>query len=283
MGNEISVTRNKSIAEISDEFEKLSDENGLMVPEGYSINNALNSAWLKIIEAKGKGGVPVVQSCSKASIRNSLLDMLIQGLSPARDQCYFVAYGDQLVMMPSYFGKVAGLKRTGIVKDVIACVVYKDDEFEIEVKEGKYRILKHKTKFGNADGSIVGAYCTIEFIDGTEYTEVMTRKQLDSAWSMSKAADSPAHKKFPDQMARKTVINRAVKLYLKSVTDGNPVIDSIVRTTENEYIDDVEVKAQAVSLEPEYDNEPDVGAKEDVDLTDLANNTQASFPDESDD
>ncbi|MEG1313419.1 MAG: recombinase RecT, partial [Bacilli bacterium] len=73
--------------------------------------------------------MPVLQSCSKESICNALLDMTIQGLSPSKKQCYFVPYNGKLQLMKSYLGNIAATKRLKGVKDVFANIIYKGDEF----------------------------------------------------------------------------------------------------------------------------------------------------------
>lgn len=46
------------------------------------------------------GNTPV----GKASIANSSLDMIQQGLNSGKNQCYFIANGQKLQMSRSYFG-----------------------------------------------------------------------------------------------------------------------------------------------------------------------------------
>ena len=100
---------------------------GLVIPSDYSPANALNAAYLKLQEVKDKKGKPALTACTQASISMALLDMVIQGLSPAKNQCYFVPYGNQLTLMRSYMGTVAAAKRFGNIKDVFAQVVYEGD------------------------------------------------------------------------------------------------------------------------------------------------------------
>lgn len=66
-----------------------------------------------------------MEVCSRESIANSLLDMVVQGLSPAKTQCYFIVYGNQLQLNRSYFGTQAVLKRLTNVKDIWANVILK--------------------------------------------------------------------------------------------------------------------------------------------------------------
>ncbi|RZM21724.1 MAG: hypothetical protein EOO88_31790, partial [Pedobacter sp.] len=66
----------------------------------------------------------------------------------------------------------------------------------------------------------------VNYVDGTRDCEIMTLPQIHKAWAQggSKGA-SPAHKNFPDQMAEKTVINRALKIEVGSTDDSTLVRD----------------------------------------------------------
>ena len=88
-----------------------------------------------------------------------------------------------------------------------------------------------------------GAYAIVTFNDGTKFCEIMNMKQIRAAWAMGASrGGSPAHKNFPDEMACKTVINRALKVAVGSTDDGDlyddpevsdPVAARIEATIEN--------------------------------------------------
>lgn len=200
----------------------------LKIPKDYVPENALKSAYLILQETKDRDGKSALETCTPASIANALLNMVVQGLSPMKRQCSFIAYGGQLQMQREYAGTVALAKRFGGVKDVAANVIYENDEFEFEkvVATGRTRIIKHVQKFENIDiNKIKGAYATLIFEDGSTTSEVMTITQIRSAWNQGAAkGNSPAHRNFPDQMSMKTVINRACKLHI-STSDDSGVFD----------------------------------------------------------
>lgn len=207
---------------------------GFKMPQGYSPNNALKSAWLKLQTVEDRDKNKALAVCTPTSIANALFDMCIQGLSPAKNQCYFIVYGKELTLMRSYFGTAAVLKRLNGVEDVFAQVVYQDDIFEYEIDGGNIVITRHDQKLENIDmDKIVGAYCTI-VKNGKARSEIMTKKQIDKSWSKTKNGGS-VQKEFPDQMAKRTVINRAAKMYVNTSDDADELIESINRTTENEY------------------------------------------------
>jgi len=236
--SEMVVMKSEAVDLIANQIMELQKQGRLDLPKNYSVVNALNSAWLKMSMAKDMKGQPALDVCSSHSIQNALLTMCIQGLNPAKDQCYFVVYGDVLTLMTSYFGKVATLKQVAEIDDIFANVIYEGEAFEVEYGEDrKIHVKTHETKFGAQDNPIVGAYAVIRFTSGIEHTEVMTRKMIDASASMSKAKNSPAREKFPDQMALKSVLARATKLFLKSTADQNLLIETILQTNEQEYLD----------------------------------------------
>jgi recombination protein RecT len=197
----------------------------IRLPENYSPENALKSAWLILLEAKDKNGNPVLSVCTKESIANTLLSMVLQGLNPVKKQCDFIAYGDKLTLQREYHGTIALAKRYGDVKEAVGNVIYEGDEFAYSILPSGYKkIEKHVQKLDNIDpDKIKGAYATLIFEDENQdpYVEIMTMAQIRQAWMQgAMKGGSPAHKNFPDQMAVKTVISRACKLFISSSDDS---------------------------------------------------------------
>ncbi|WP_313515573.1 RecT family recombinase [Sphingobacterium sp.] len=199
----------------------------LVLPENYIPENAIRAAWLVLQEVSDKNGRPALDVCTKESIANAFLDMVTSGLSVAKKQGYFVVYGNKLQFDQSYIGDIAVAKRVANVKEVNAVTVYKDDEFEyaVDAETGRKKVISHKQKLTNIDpAKIVGAYAIVTFNDGSNDTEIMTLGQIQTSWSMGGSkGSSPAHKNFPDQMAEKTVISRALKIETGSSDDSSIV------------------------------------------------------------
>ena len=144
-----------NVRELSDQvagrLEDLKDE-GLALPTNYSAQNALKAAYLRLQGVKDRQGRPALTVCSQSSIANALLDMAIQGLSPAKNQCYFIVYGNELQMQRSYFGTIAALKRLASIEDIDAQVVHRGDKFEIGADEiGHIVVTKFEPSFTNLD------------------------------------------------------------------------------------------------------------------------------------
>ena len=151
--------------------------------------------------------------------------MVLQGLAVSKNQGYFIVYGDKLEFQRSYFGTVALAKRTGgITKDPVANIIYEGDEFvyEINPETAQIKILKHDQKIENIDNNkIKAAYALIKLPDCTSQIGLMSMQQIRAAWNQGPTkGQSPAHKNFPDEMAKKTVIGRACKLIINSSDDA---------------------------------------------------------------
>lgn len=252
MTNSVQNTNNKALTtqeknvteEVLTRVNDLSKKGELVVPPGYSAANALKSAWLMLQETVDREKKPVLQVCSKATIANSLLDMVIQGLSPAKKQCYFVAYGNKLQLMRSYMGTVAVTKRLKGIKDVKAYCIYEGDEFEqkYDLDTATLQITKFNPKFENIDlNKIKGAFAVVLGENGPIYTEVMNINQIKKAWGQGvayKSGKSTAHNNFTDEMAKKTVINRACKMFANTSDDSDLLIEAFNNSDEKTYDED---------------------------------------------
>lgn len=246
--NEVAINQKQVTSNILDRIEEMKIE-GLAIPKNYNASNALNIAFLELKDMKVRNK-PLLEVVTRDSIYQSLLNMVLQGLSPAKNQVYFIPYGEELQMQRSYFGTQAALKRLSDVKDIYAEVIRKDEKFEFENKEGRKRFIKHEQEFSTLDNPIIGAYAIIETENDGKLLEIMTKKQIDTAWSQAKTKN--VQNKFGDQMAMRTVINRAAKNHINTSDDSDMLVNAINATTENEY--DESVEPRDVSPEKEETN-----------------------------
>lgn len=235
MANELTLLQKDITDNIARKLDELKKDGGLAIPANYNPANALKSAFFEMTNSASGN---LLEKYSRESIANSLLNMAIQGLSPAKKQCYFVPYGQNLSMQRSYFGTQKVVKSLTNVDDIWATIIYEGDEFEIEIEGGRERIAKHTTSFLNRDNDIIGAYCIIKKSDGEEVLTVMTRKEIEASWSQSK--NKSVQNKFPQEMAKRTVINRAAKAFINTSDDSDALIQAVNDTTEEEFENDQE-------------------------------------------
>ena len=236
MKNEIKKIEEKQITDIV--FNKVVDlqaRGAIDFPNNYSVGNALKSAYLMLQQATTRDKKPVLQACTQESIANSLLDMVVQGLNPAKQQCYFIPYGNQLTLSRSFLGTIALTKRLKGVKDVVAYPIYKNDKLDIgfDILTGKTKINEFKPSLAHNIQDLIGALGIIVGEKEPLYIEYMNMEQIKNAWNQgTMKGNSPAHKNFPDQMAIKTVINRICKRYVNTADDSDKIADLINQSAE---------------------------------------------------
>lgn len=221
-----SIQKFENISEqVLSRIEQFQKDGSMILPKNYSVENHMKSAWLALQEVEDKEHHKALQICTKESIANSLLDMVLQGLSVSKKQGYFIVYGNKLIFQRSYFGTIALAKRAGgMVSEPVANVIYEGDDFQYEIdpKTAKVSIIKHSQKLENIDNSkIKGAYALVTLADGTTQVTIMSMQQIRAAWGQGATkGNSPAHKNFAEEMAKKTVIGRACKVIINSSDDA---------------------------------------------------------------
>lgn len=203
-------------------IDELQKNGQLKLPKNYAVGNELKLAYFKLQETVDKDKRPALEVCTRESIANALLKMCLQGLSVWKRQGDFIVYGNKLTFQPEYHGDIALALRTGKVTGIpVASVIYEGDIFKYEIRDGKIIIIEHRQTLDNIDiNKIKGAYAIVPTIDGN-YVELMTIQQIRQSWMQGyMEGKSGAHKNFTDQMVKKTVIGRALKLFISSSDDG---------------------------------------------------------------
>lgn len=278
MANELALLQKDITDSVEAKIASLTEQGQLHIPPDYSMGNALKSGFLIAQDMTDINKKPVLEVCDKNSIANTFFNMVVQGLNPAKNQCYFIAYGGKLTLQRSYFGEILVTKRFDPrVSDIAAQEIYEDDVFNYRIQDGKKYIVKHEQSFVNRKKEkIIGAYAIVVGQDGEViHTEVMTMDEIRQAWGMgfnspiTKDGLKPGstHEKFTQEMAKKTVIKRACKTYINSSSDQSILIDSYRETEKEEYesLDDViaDVNSREVKIveddgfdQPKQENVP---------------------------
>ena len=240
---------------------------GLSFPADYNPTNALMGAYLIMKETTDKSGKCILESCSQASIANSLMDMCTLGLNASKKQGYFIAYGGKCQFQKSYFGNITLARRNGL-KKINAEIIYEGDTFKYHIEKGRKVIDAHEQDFMNIDNDkLIGAYAVAIMDDGSEEVEIMNINQLKKAWNQRmgglKEDASSTHMKFKDQMAKKTVINRLCKIIGNTSTDGNisEISDRLDEVADSDFVaEDVayEIEQNANTVDFVESEEPEV-------------------------
>lgn len=237
---------------IAGEIDKAVSGNQYKCPEGYDYATELQTALLKIaLNVKDKNGKPALTVCTSQSIYHALREMCILGLSMSIDQVYPIIYEDKLSIQTSYFGEVVAFNRIFPDLEVRANVLHEGDEYELEYDDAlAFQIVrKVRTRIENLDKPIVAAYAIISNKSTKEIVggDLMTWREIETSWGQSRSVNKNIHKKFPTEMAKRTVLKRAVKKFVKTAdvaaVKNKDVLHSYQRVSDEEYEPVIEVEA----------------------------------------
>jgi len=210
------------------------------IPSDFSVANALRSAYLILQEVEDKNHKPALDVCTPTSVENALFEMLVAGLNPAKNQGYFLVYGNKLVFQKSYFGSIALSKRARPeIKDIVCEPIYAGDSITIKIVKGKKVVEEHQQTLESIAGEkIRGGYAmAIDHNGEIMKSVIMTMDEVKQAWKMSKMypitdageiKPGSTHKKFTASMVRRTIIGRLCKEIINTSSDKN-LLESINR------------------------------------------------------
>lgn len=216
---------------VKHQVDKMVMSGRLELPPNYSAANALASAWLTLQGVEDRNHAPALQVCTELSITRSLLEMTYSGLTPAKKQVWFIVRGKELTLQVSVFGNMMFAKRVNphIVR-FEAYLVYKGENVVTGIRNGCEIVLEHqRNPFARYDyegeglhPDCIGAYCNIIYDDGHWESDIMTISEIRRAWHVGSAKmDSKAHRLRPEEMVKRTVINHACKMIIRSSDDSS--------------------------------------------------------------
>lgn len=212
----------ETVGQVLSRVNAMQESGELVMPNGYNAGNALKSAWLYLQGIENGRGIKAIDTCTKESICDCLLQMCVNGEYPMR-HFYLIPYGNKLTFQERYLGKLMRTKRDTDVVSVNAQCVYENDKFVFTVDDlGRYQLVTHETSLDNIDiKKIKAAYAIVKYKDGDKRMVVMTYEQIMRSWEQSPTGGkSKAHTNFSDEMCKRTVINRACKMDVDSAPDG---------------------------------------------------------------
>lgn len=246
------------VANVSKNIRSYVEKRSLVLPQNYSAENALKSAWLMLQDVVNLDSKPIIKNgqltgvVTEHSVANALLDMVIQGLNPSKKQCYFIVYGDKLTMQRSYFGEMALAKRIKPEIEFYSDVIREGDTFTTEKgwrNQVGYvtTVGKHEQAWPRKPG-LTGAYIgTVDKETGEDMgILVMDIDRIKKSWGQSKTYkpdnSNCVHNKFPDEMALRTVTRRICKPIINS-SDDALLLESVQRQEDDALEAEIEEEA----------------------------------------
>jgi recombination protein RecT len=84
MSNQLQLIKKDVVDVVENKIKEFKQKGEIYFPPNYSPGNAMKSAWLILQETQDKNGNLVLEACDRNTVANALLDMVVQGLSPAK-------------------------------------------------------------------------------------------------------------------------------------------------------------------------------------------------------
>lgn len=205
------------LATIQTLFEARKDQLAQLLPKHVSAERLTRIALAAISRN------PTLMKCSQASLLASLLDAGKLGLeaSGPLGEGYLVPYFNsnkkeyEAQFQPGYRGLVTLARRSGVLKEIDARVVHENDFILVEY--GIHKKLEHRPVLSGDPGKIVAAYVIFHLEGGGVQFDIMTLAEINAIRARSKAKDSGPWVTDFEEMAKKTVIKRGLKLVPLSV------------------------------------------------------------------
>lgn len=190
-----------------------------------------------------------LQQCDVMSVMMAVVNCANIGLTlnPASKEAYLIPRNGRAVFDASYVGLTKLIVQSGLVRSIVANVVYEPDTFELNVADNRNPV-KHSPflKPGRTETERIGYYAIATLIDGSRQPEWMDMQQInavrdcsDSYKAFKKGSIKENHCPWilhADEMGRKTVVKRIYK-YLPRTGDGHVLekIDKVIQIDDQDY------------------------------------------------
>ena len=195
---------------------------------------AMSAEALVKLFAIAASRTPKLMACTPLSLLDCMVKCAELKLMPSTlGSVYLIPYENRRTgtvecqLIVGYRGLVELARRSGAISTIQAEVVREGDEFEFE--HGIHPKFRHKPCASDiSDNKITHAWAIARFKDGGHQLVVMTRAEVDSIRSMSRAGNAGPWKDHFGEMAKKTAVRRLCK-YLPLTVDVEEAISTADR------------------------------------------------------
>lgn len=175
----------------------------------------------------------LVEKCSRVSIYTALMNAAAAGLDlhPALGHAYLIPRGGSCQLQMGYKGYIALAARAGLA--VEADVIYEGDKYS--VRKGTNPEVSIEPEFDPAkQGEWAAVYVITHYSNGAKTLTFMTRAEVEKLRDKHSdafkrgGAGAKVWKEHPAEMAKKTCIRRAAKIWPISIPGGSDEDGDIV-------------------------------------------------------
>lgn len=201
---------------------------------------------------------PQLQQCTPASFLGAMMQAAQLGVEPNTPigQAYLIPYRNkgklECQFQLGYKGMIDLAYRSGDIKDIQAHEVYENDLFEYEY--GLEPKLRHVPAIKDR-GDVIMYYAVFHMTNGGYGFEVMSKEDITQHAKKTSQSFSSSYSpwsKYFDEMAKKTVIKKALK-YAPIKTEFVRAIaaDETIKSTLSEHMVDEEDETVTIDTEAE--------------------------------
>jgi recombination protein RecT len=157
---------------------------------------------------------PALAQCSPASVIKAMLRSAELGLEPDGGKLYFIPRSNEVTVQIGYQGYIELARRTGQIASIEANLVYESDDFTIAYHlDSKF---EHRPNLRRtADDKVLGVYAYAKLTTGERLFTWMAYADVEHVRRTS-SGNSATWQKHWGEMAKKTVIKRAAKMWPSS-------------------------------------------------------------------
>jgi recombination protein RecT len=182
---------------------------------------------------------PKLLSCTAESLAESMMTIATWGLEIGRT-AHIVPFGDKAQAQADYKGMIELAIRCGSITSCRARVVHERDEFRVAY--GLQEELIHVPTWREEAGNAVGVYAVAGLPSGEQKFDLMSAADVDRIRRRSKAKDDGPWKTDPEEMWKKTVVKRLLKM-----VPQNPLLSEALALDDDEREETAQVVRSAMT------------------------------------
>jgi len=190
---------------------KFKEQMALALPKHLNADRMIR-IFMTVVRRNG-----MLLQCTKQSIAACAMTCAALGLEPEPflGHAYLVPYRNkagylEAQLIPGYRGYLMLARRSGEVAAVTTQVVHAKDHFDLEY--GVNARLTHRPSRDADPGPPMGAYIFLNYKDGSTSFDFMSTEQIEKVRTRSKASKEGPWVTDWEEMAKKTVIRRHMKI-----------------------------------------------------------------------